>query len=115
MDDTIDIGHFAGVQMAVGHIVSVDYVAESDKLLNLTIDVGEEQPRTILSGISKHYTPEELTGRRCVIVANLKPRKMLGIESNGMVVCATYTDESGEEVVRVIEPPADVPVGSLLS
>ena len=85
----------------------------SDKLLLLRVDIGEDAPRVILSGIRAHYTPEDLVGRGCTVVANLAPRKMMGIESNGMLVCVSHGD--GDEVVRIVEPPADTPVGSRLS
>ncbi len=101
--------------LVVGSVVSADHIPGSDKMLHLAIDIGEEEPRTVLSGISKHYAPDQLIGVRCVVVANLEPRSMLGLESNGMLLCASYTDDSGGGQVRVVEIPQDVPVGSRLS
>jgi methionyl-tRNA synthetase len=69
--------------------LSAEPVKGADKLLHLKIDIGEPQPRTILAGIAKYYEPEKLVGRKVVIVANLAPRKMRGLESQGMVVAAS--------------------------
>ena len=115
MDGVIDIEQFSAVHLLVGRIVSVAAVEGSNKMLNLSVDVGETNPRTILSGIGRHYSPDDLVGVSCIVVANLRSREILGTESNGMLVCASYTGESGDEVVRVVEPPHDVPIGSRLT
>jgi methionyl-tRNA synthetase len=77
---------------------------KSQKLLKLKVDAGEAEPRTILAGIAESYEPEALVGRSIVIVANLAPRKMMGIESNGMVL-AVSPDE-GKAIVLNAEPGA---------
>jgi methionyl-tRNA synthetase len=82
-------------------------VEKSDKLLNLTLSLGTEK-RTVLSGIAEHYTPEEMVGRRVVLVANLAPRKMRGIESQGMILAAE--DDTGK--VILVSPERDLPAGS---
>ncbi len=64
----------------------------ADKLLHLKVDIGEAEPRTIVAGIAKAYTPEQLVGRKVVIVANLEPRKLRGITSQGMIVAASLPD-----------------------
>ena len=118
MSNTITIDQFATVDLRVGSILVADTVEGSEKLLNLTVDVGENEPRTILSGIRTYYGDEDLVGRRCVIVANLQPRAMMGVESNGMLVCVTYQKGEGDdksEWVEIIEPPEEAPVGSRLS
>jgi methionyl-tRNA synthetase len=74
----------------VGKILAAEAVPQSNKLLKLKIDIGEE--RTIVAGIGKDYTPSELIGRKIVIVANLKPAKLMGVESYGMLL-ATDTDK----------------------
>ena len=84
---TIVYDDFAKMDLRVGTIVSAEKVEKADKLLKLGIDLGYEQ-RTIVSGIALHYKPEEIIGRRVVVVANLAPRKMKGIESNGMILMA---------------------------
>ena len=110
----IDIEYFSSVIMIVSSIVSAERMEGSDKMLKLQIDIGELEPRTVLSGIARCYLSDDLVGRRCVVVANLQPRKMMGVESNGMLLCASYKDDD-DECVRIIEPASDVPVGSRLS
>ena len=86
----IDYDEFAKVDLRVGKIMAAEAVPKSNKLLKLKIDIGEE--RTIVAGIGKDYTPAELIGRKIVIVANLKPAKLMGVESYGMLL-ATDTDK----------------------
>jgi methionyl-tRNA synthetase len=83
----ITIDDFAKIDLKVGTILSAEKVEKADKLLNLQIDLGFEK-RTILSGIAKHFSPEEIVGKQVVVVANLAPRKMRGIQSNGMILMA---------------------------
>jgi methionyl-tRNA synthetase len=86
--DTIEYEEFAKVDLKVGKVISAEKVPKSHSLLKLMVDVGEESPRQILSGISAWYTPEELEGRWIIVCLNLKPRKMMGIESQGMLLAA---------------------------
>ena len=88
----IDIQDFAKVEMRVGQVKSAEKVKKADRLLHLMVDIGEAEPRSIVAGIAEAYTPESLVGRKVVIVANLAPRKVRGVESNGMVVAATNAD-----------------------
>lgn len=111
----IGIEHFSSVVMVVGRIVSVEQMDGSDKMLRLFVDTGGPHGRTILSGIAQHYTPTSLVGRKCVVVTNLQSKEIMGVESNGMVVCATYSDGLGQESARLIEPALGIPVGSRLS
>ena len=85
----IDINDFAKVDLRVGQVLSAERVPKSDKLLLMQIDLGEEKPRQILAGIAEYYAPEKMIGRKVVIVANLKPRKLRGLDSQGMVVAAS--------------------------
>jgi methionyl-tRNA synthetase len=85
----ISIDDFAKVDMRVGQVLAVEHVKGADKLLQLKVDIGEPEPRTLVAGIAEAYTPEQLIGRKVVIVANLQPRKLRGIESNGMIVAAS--------------------------
>jgi methionyl-tRNA synthetase len=87
--ETISIDDFAKVDLRVGLVKHAEPLKGADKLLHLKVDIGEAEPRTILAGIAKYYKPEDLIGRKVVIVANLAPRKMRGIESQGMVVAAS--------------------------
>ena len=82
---------FAKLDLRVGTITAAERVPKADKLLKLTIDLGEAVPRTVVSGIAQHYAPEDLPGRQVVLVANLEPRKMRGVESQGMVLMAEDT------------------------
>ncbi len=85
------------VDLRVGQVVSAERVKGADKLLHMKVDIGEEQPRTIVAGIAESYQPEQMVGRKVVIVANLQPRKLRGIESNGMIVAASL--EGGKPVL----------------
>jgi methionyl-tRNA synthetase len=87
--DPISIDDFAKVDLRLGEVKTAQAVKGADKLLHLTVDIGEAQPRSIVAGIAKAYKPEELVGRKVVIVANLEPRKLRGIESQGMIVAAS--------------------------
>ena len=107
----IEIDDFAKVDLRVGQVLSAERVPKADKLLLLKIDLGEEQPRQILAGIAQYYEPEKLIGRKVVIVANLKPRKLRGFESQGMVVAASYGEEGRPVIATFTE---DVPNGARL-
>jgi methionyl-tRNA synthetase/methionyl-tRNA synthetase C-terminal region/beta chain len=88
----ITIDDFAKVELRVGEIKVAERVPNADKLLRFEVDLGEEKPRQILAGLAQYYEPEKLVGRKVVVVANLKPRKMRGLESQGMI-CAASLDE----------------------
>jgi methionyl-tRNA synthetase len=107
----IDIDDFAKVDLRVGQVLSAERLPKSDKLLLLKIDLGEAEPRQVLAGIAQYYEPEKLTGRKVVIVANLKPRKLRGYESQGMVVAASYGEEGRPVLATFTE---DVPNGARL-
>lgn len=103
----LDFDDFMKVDLRVGLVREAEKVEGSHKLLKLSIDLGEDAPRQVVAGISEHYPPEDLVGRRVVVVANLKPRKLMGIESHGMVLAAS--DAEGLCVVgvdRALQPGA---------
>ena len=104
----IGIEEFEKVELKIGRVVACEKVAKADKLLCSRIDLGEEQPRTIVSGIAKWYTPEEMIGKQVVVVTNLKPAKLRGIESQGMVLCASDADGN----LSLISPIAPMAAGS---
>jgi methionyl-tRNA synthetase len=108
--DRISIDEFAKVDMRVGQVLSAEPVKDADKLLHLKVDIGEAQPRTIVAGIAEAYPPAQLIGRKVVIVANLQPRKLRGIESNGMIVAGSL--EGGKPVLAGFLE--DVPIGARL-
>ncbi|MCS7024848.1 MAG: methionine--tRNA ligase [Bryobacteraceae bacterium] len=106
----ITIDDFAKVDLRVARVLDAQPVAGADKLLQLQVDLGEAQPRTIVAGIALAYKPEQLVGRKVVIVANLAPRKLRGLVSQGMIVAASL--EGGQPVLAGFLE--DVPVGARL-
>jgi len=104
----ISIEDFAKVEMRVGKIVEAERVAQSDKLVKLQVDIGQEM-RQLVAGIGKAYTPEALVGRFVVVVTNLKPAKLMGVVSNGMIVAASH---AGVPVLATFTEP--VVLGSRL-
>ncbi|MFW5925139.1 MAG: methionine--tRNA ligase [Myxococcota bacterium] len=103
----ISIDDVAKVDLRVGLVTHAEVVEKSDKLLRLEVDLGEGEPRQILAGIKQHYAPDDLTGKRVVVVANLPPRKMMGLQSHGMVLAAS--DDQGLAVAMV---PGDIAPGA---
>jgi methionyl-tRNA synthetase len=106
----IAIDDFLKIDLRVGQVLTAQPVKNSTKLMHMTVDLGEGQPRTIVAGIAEAYGPEALIGRKVVIVANLQPRKLKGIESNGMIVAASVND--GKPVLAAFLE--DIPVGARL-
>src|SRR5215813_4718140 len=103
--DKIGIDDFAKVELRAATVLEAERVPKADKLLRLVVDLGEEKPRQILAGIAEHYAPEDVVGKKIIVVANLAPRKLRGLESNGMLLAASVGDEGrpvlatfGEEV-----------------
>lgn len=107
---TIQYDDFAKLDLKVGTITTAEKVAKADKLLKLEVDLGFEK-RTIVSGIALHFTPENIIGKQVVIVANLAPRKMKGIESNGMILMA----EDADGKLKFINPDEATINGSSVS
>ena len=106
----IAIDDFVKVDLRVGQVKTAERVKGSDKLLHMTVDIGEPELRTLVAGIAQAYAPEAMIGRKVVIVANLQPRKLKGIESNGMIVAASV--EGGPAVLAGFLE--DIPVGARL-
>jgi methionyl-tRNA synthetase len=107
-ENRIGIEEFQKVRLVTGKVLEAERVPKSNKLVRMQVDLGTER-RQIVAGIAGQYPPEALTGRNVVIVANLKPAKLMGVESNGMVLAATV-GETGEPVL--LDVPAEVPPGS---
>lgn len=99
---------FAKCDMRIGTVLECTRVEKSEKLLKFIIDIGSEQ-RQILSGIAKHYNPEDLIGKQLVVLVNLPPRKMMGLESNGMILTSA-NDEKGE--LKLLSPMDVITNGS---
>jgi methionyl-tRNA synthetase len=109
-NDKITIEDFSKVELRVAQVISAEPVPGADKLLKLIVDLGDEK-RQILAGIAKAYPSESLVGRKIVIVANLQPRKMRGLESNGMLLAASVGDDGRPVLAGFLE---DVPNGAKL-
>jgi len=108
--EKIAIEDFAKVEMRVGQIKTAERIVGADKLLKLTVDIGSEV-RQICAGIAQYYEPESLVGRKVVVVVNLAPRKLRGVESNGMIVAASVGPEGRPVLAAFTE---DVEVGARL-
>ena len=102
---------FQKLELRVGTILEAGRVPNADKLLCFKIDLGEAEPRQILSGIAEHFEPETLVGRQVCVVANLAPRKIRGIESRGMLLCAV-SGEGDDEKLCLVRPEKDMDGGS---
>jgi methionyl-tRNA synthetase len=109
-DGKISIEDFAKIELRVGEVKIAEKVPNADKLLRLEVDIGSEV-RQVVAGIAEAYAPESLIGRKVVIVANLAPRKLRGLESNGMVVAASVGEQGRPVLCSFLE---DVPVGARL-
>ncbi len=107
----IGIEDFIKVELKVGEVLECEPVPKSDKLLKCKVDLGEENPRQILAGMAQHYSPEEMKGKKIVVVANLKPRKMMGMESQGMICAASIGNDDKPVLATVME---DTPNGARL-
>ena len=103
------IDDLSKIELRLGLVLSAERVPKSDKLLRLQVELGEPVPRQILAGIGKVYEPEALVGKRIVVVANLAPRKMMGLESRGMVLAA-----GDGETLSVLSVDKDLPPGSIV-
>jgi len=111
LDDRIEIEQFGKVKLRVARIESAEAVPKSKKLLKLQVDCGPEiGKRQIVSGISQFYTPESLIGKKIIIVANLKPAQLMGVESQGMLLAASSSDGTKLTIVD----PGDMEPGSVV-
>lgn len=108
---TISFDEFSKIDLRVGRVVEVSDHPNADRLLVLTVDLGNEQ-RQLCAGLRGHYTAEQLLGRNLIIVANLAPRKMRGLESQGMLLAASTPDHAK---VIVLTTESDIEPGSVVS
>lgn len=108
----ISIDDFGKVQLCVARVIEAEKVPKSDKLLKLTLSLGKNEPqRTVCSGIAKFYTPEEMVGKQVVLVKNLKPVKLRGILSEGMILCASDKDD---KVLKIVSPESGAADGDIV-
>ncbi len=104
--NTLEFEEFTKIDIRIGKVVKAEKVSSSKKLMHMEIDIGGNI-RHCVAGIAEHYTPENLLGKKIAIVTNLKPRKMLGYESQVMILAAVDQD-----IVSILGPDKDVAVGS---
>ncbi len=105
---SISIKDFKKLEIKIGQILSAEKIEGTDKLLKLSVDLGEESPRQIISGISAFFPdPEALVGKKCAFASNLEPRNIKGFESQGMILAV-----SGESFFSLLETNSDVTPGS---
>jgi methionyl-tRNA synthetase len=105
----VDIEQFQKLDIRVGRILAVEHIKKSKKLYKLNVDIGDEK-RQIVAGIAEHYTDEDLIGKQIAVVVNLKPAKIMGVESNGMILAA-----SNDKKLTVISTDSEIAVGSRIS
>ena len=110
-DSFITIDDFLKVELRVGEIKVAERIPKADKLLRFEIDLGEGKPRRIFAGLAEYYEPEKLIGRKVVVVANLKPRKIRGLESQGMICAASLGEEDTPAIATFLE---EVSIGARL-
>lgn len=107
---SISYEQFAVLEIKIGTILTVEVVPETDKLLRLTVDVGEEQPRQIISGIKEYFEDiQSLVGKQCPFLTNLEPRIIRDLESQGMILAASH-----EDIFALLNPSNQLPPGTLI-
>ena len=105
----ITIDDFKKIELRVAKVLEAERVEGSDKLIKMQLSLGEEK-RQVIGGISRHYEPEQLIGRQIIIVANLEPRSLMGLESQGMLLAAS--DENG---IALLIPDKEITDGSRIN
>lgn len=111
--DTVDFETFAKSDFRAVKVLACEAVAKSKKLLKFTLDDGERKDRVILSGIHEYYEPEDLVGKTCIAIVNLPPRKMMGIDSEGMLISAVH-EKDGHEGLNLLMVDPHIPAGAKL-
>ena len=112
-EDFVDFETFSRSDFRAVKVLTCEAVPKSKKLLKFTLDDGTGENRTILSGIRDYYDPEELVGKTCIAIVNLPPRKMMGIDSCGMLISAVHHEE-GEEKLHLLMVDDHIPAGAKL-
>ena len=112
-EEMVDFETFAKSDFRAVKVLACEAVSKSKKLLKFTLDDGERKDRVILSGIHEYYEPEELVGKTCIAIVNLPPRKMMGIDSEGMLISAVH-EEDGHEGLNLLMVDSRIPAGAKL-
>jgi methionyl-tRNA synthetase len=107
--ENIDYKTFSKIEVKIGTVLDAEVIPEADRLLKLRVDLGEAEPRQIISGIREYVTPEDIIGRQFPFVTNLEPRAILGHESNGMIFAGGEKD-----TFTLLSPLKEVPPGTLM-
>jgi len=108
MEGIIEFSDWSKLDLRVGEIISVEDIEGADKLYKLEVDIGSEK-RVVCAGLKEFYSKEDLENKKVILFTNLAPRKMRGIESQGMILAAVTEDESK---VKLIQPDSDIEVGA---
>ncbi len=103
----VSFSEWKNLDLRVGRIISAENHPNADKLYVIKVNVGEKEPRTIVSGLREHYTPDELKGKNIIVIVNLEPAVLRGVKSEGMLLAASH-----EEKCVLLEPDQDIEVGS---
>ena|SRR3989344_5958881 len=109
MENKISLSDFQKLDLKVGKIIKAEPHPNADKLVVLTVDLGEGKNRTMVAGLKNHYKLDELKGKKAVFVANLKPTNLRGVESNGMILAAVSDDEKD---IVILAPEKDIKQGT---
>lgn len=109
--ETVKFNDWQKLDLRTAKIIDVEEIEGADKLYKLEIDLGKEK-RTLVAGLKPYYKKEELKGKTCIVFTNLEPRKIRGVESQGMILAATNEDESK---VRLLQPDEEIKEGSKVS
>ncbi|MBN1550731.1 hypothetical protein JW979_04660 [bacterium] len=110
--DRIAFDEFAKLDIRIGKILSASTVQGTERLIHMSVDIGEPEPRSIVAGMRQYYEPEEMTGKSVVVLTNLQPRNIRGILSDGMILAAST---EGFQTVKLLTVDGDMPVGSKIS
>lgn len=109
----VDFSDWEKLDLRVGEIIEAEDMEGADKLYKLSIDLGKELGKRILvAGIKQFYAKDKLKGKKCIVFANLEPRKLKGIESKGMILAAVSKSSDGKEKVKLLQPDEDIELGS---
>ena len=111
----IEFADFQKLDLRVGTVVEAEQHPNADKLLRIIVDLGEDKPRQIVSGIAAYFKPEDLVGKQVTVVANLPPRKLRGLESQGMILTSAYFDDNGNEVLHLLTSSGQTRNGAKVS
>ena len=110
--ENIQFNEWQNLDLRVGEILEIEDIEGADKLYKLKINLGAEK-RTLVAGIKEFYSKEELKNKKCIVFTNLEPKKLRGVQSQGMILAAvSYDKEGNEEKVKLLQPDSEIEIGS---